>query len=324
MESASRYNAPNSPLISVVMSVFNGGAILAETLDSILLQQGVDLELIVVNDGSTDDTSAILSEYSDKQSRVRVLNQENYGLTLSLIRGCAEARGEFIARQDAGDLSLPNRLARQADALCSDRELLFVSCWTEFVGPKREPLYINRSKGNTTKPEWILSETEESGVIDGPTSHGSVMFRRDSYNNVDGYRKEFVYGQDWDLWYRLGEAGKFQTVGEILYQARIALDSISAGNREKQNKIGQLSRKALSLRLQGRDDGSCLKEVVEICNERANSDLKEGNARQLYFIAECLRRNKDNRCGEYFRNAIKGEPMLWRAWVRLMQACIMN
>ena len=323
MESANQPRTHNSPLVSVVMSVFNGGAKLSETLDSILAQRSVNLELIVVNDGSTDSTPALLRKLSARHRQVKVLEQKNLGLTRALIRGCTEAKGEFIARQDVGDLSLPNRFSRQLDVLCNNRKLVFVSCWTEFVGPKNELLYINKGNGNATKPTWILSAKERPGVIDGPTHHGSVLYRRASYSQVGGYRKEFIYGQDWDLWYRMGEIGEFQTVGELLYRARIIPDSISAGNRKKQNRIGRLSRKALSMRLQGKDDDACLKKVMNICHERAKISTKGSNAWQLYFIAECLRRNKDDRCREYFRSAIKGRPILWRAWVRLMQTYIM-
>ena len=316
------YSTRKSPLVSVVVSVFNGDAALSETIDSILSQQSVDLELIIVNDGSTDGTLELLRRYSRKHCRINVLHQNNRGLSNSLIRGCAQARGEFIARQDVGDVSRPYRFIRQVDALRSDKELAYVSCWTEFVGPNNEPLYTGRGEGKASKPTWILSEKEEKGVIDGPTSHGSVMFRRDSYNNVGGYRKQFVYGQDWDLWYRLSEVGKFQMIDEILYQVRITPGSISARHRTNQNRIGRLSREALSLRLSGLDERTCLEEVSKICNERVRASAKRSNAWQLYFVGECLRRNKDSRCREYFKSAIKDHPMLWRAWVRLIQARI--
>jgi hypothetical protein len=122
----------------------------------------------------------------------------------------------------------------------------------------------------------------------------------------------------------MGEIGQFQTVEEILYKARIIPDSISAGNRKKQTRIGRLSRRALSLRLQGENDSACLKKVTKICNERVKNDIREGNARQSYFIAECLRRNKDIRCREYFMKAIKGKPIFWRAWTRLLQTFTMD
>jgi glycosyltransferase involved in cell wall biosynthesis len=100
------------PRISVVTSVYNGERYLRESLESVLSQEGVDLELIVVDDGSEDSTPEILADSATRDPRLRVLTQENRGLTVALIRGCAEARGEFIARHDLDDLSLPGRLRR--------------------------------------------------------------------------------------------------------------------------------------------------------------------------------------------------------------------
>src|ERR1700741_3964339 len=130
------------PDISVVMGVYNGADHLSETIDSILAQQNVALELIVVNDGSTDESLAVLKHYENQQSRVRVITQENHGLTRSLITGCASARGRYIARQDSGDISDSHRLAVQKEALDTDSSLTFVSTWTEFCGPRLEHLYL--------------------------------------------------------------------------------------------------------------------------------------------------------------------------------------
>src|SRR5258708_9087954 len=91
------------------MGVYNAGGTLRETLDSILTQEEADFELIAVDDGSTDGCGALLDEYAARDRRLRVLHQDNRGLTRSLITGCAAAAGRFIARQDAGDLSPPRR-----------------------------------------------------------------------------------------------------------------------------------------------------------------------------------------------------------------------
>ena len=90
------------PLISVVMSVFNDAQHVATALDSVLSQEAVDLEFIVIDDGSTDGTGQILDGYAARDPRLRVIHQENSGLTRSLIRGCNQARGKYIARQDGG------------------------------------------------------------------------------------------------------------------------------------------------------------------------------------------------------------------------------
>ena len=122
------------PKVSVVMSVYNGAEHLAETLDSVLQQEDCDFEFIVVNDGSTDGTAKVLDKYASLDSRLRVFHQENTGLTKALIKGCSEARGEFIARQDAGDISLPGRLKQQRDFLMSHPEAVMCACAVQFTG----------------------------------------------------------------------------------------------------------------------------------------------------------------------------------------------
>src|SRR2546430_3305175 len=129
------------PRVSVVMSVYNGAAHLAATLDSILAQTLSDFELIAVDDGSTDGTLPILAVYARRDPRIRVITQENRGLTRALIRGCEEARAPLIARHDAGDLSDPRRLEEQVARFDVSAELAFCSAWTAFVGPEPEPLY---------------------------------------------------------------------------------------------------------------------------------------------------------------------------------------
>src|SRR6476646_3858644 len=101
------------PDISIVMSIYNGADRLHETMESVLSQEGVSLEFIIIDDGSTDGSGVILGNYARHDARVRMLYQENHGLTRALIRGCEVAKGKYIARQDAGDISLANRLRLQ-------------------------------------------------------------------------------------------------------------------------------------------------------------------------------------------------------------------
>ena len=102
------------PTISVVMSVYNGADTLRDTVESVLSQEGVDFEFIIVNDGSSDASASILDDLAAADARIRLLHQANQGLTKALINGCALARGQYIARQDVGDYSLENRLLRQS------------------------------------------------------------------------------------------------------------------------------------------------------------------------------------------------------------------
>lgn len=308
------------PAISVVLGVYNGGATLAATLDSILAQTERDFELLVVDDGSTDQTASILTAYTAKDPRVRVLVQQNAGLTRALIAGCAAARGTYIARHDAGDLSHPARFATQRKALDEDEEIVFVSCATQYAGPELEPLHVARPLGPALTAARVLDLTLPRALTDGPTHHGSVMFRRDAYERAGGYRAAFYYGQDFDLWYRLAELGKFQALGEVLYTARITPGSISSAAGDAQRAIAELSLAALHARQRGESDEAIVARAAAIPRAKA----KASRARGLYFIGESLRRNGDPRGRRYLRQAAIADPLLARAWLRYLQSLMLR
>ncbi len=307
--------------ISVVMGVYNAAPTLAATLDSILGQTERDFECIVVDDGSTDETSSILATYVSRDPRVRVLRQENTGLTRALIAGCAAARSVYIARHDAGDLSDPRRFEVQKRALDADSGIIFVSCATQFAGPELEPLYVGRPTGAALKPAFILDLGNRATLIDGPTHHGSVMFRRDAYERAGGYRAAFYYGQDFDLWYRLAQRGKFQAIDEVLYTARITPDSISSDAHGPQKELGRLSRAVIEARTRGESELAILQRaaVIRPGSHRAPSNRGHG----LYFIGEALRRNGDARARRYLRQTIAAQPFSIRAWVRYLQSLVL-
>jgi glycosyltransferase involved in cell wall biosynthesis len=306
--------------ISVVMGVYNAAETLAATLDSILAQTERDFECIVVDDGSTDATPDILGTYAAGDPRIRVIRQPNAGLTRALIAGCAAAGGTYIARHDAGDLSDPRRFELQKRALDADPEIVFVSSATQYVGPQLEPLHIARSSGKALRPAFVLDLRDARTLIDGPTHHGSVMFRRDAYHRAGGYRAAFYYGQDFDLWYRLAAIGKFQAIDEVLYRARVTQDSISSDARELQERIARLSRAAIEARQRGESDETIVGEAAAIRPARARN--RGGRARGLYFIGEALRRNGDRRARGYLAAAIRSSPFFPRAWLRYVQALL--
>src|SRR5689334_18193626 len=217
--------------VSVVMSVYNGASNLAATMNSILSQAGVSFEFIVVNDGSTDKTREILDDFARRDRRVRVIHQENSGLTRALINGCGVAAGEFIARQDAGDLSLPGRLARQLDVFRNDPRVVMTSCGTRFIGPNSEILYEVRQTGGELQK---LLQHVDIDLVRGPSSHTSVMFRREAFERVGGYRAHFDVAQDLDLWMRLAEGGLCWATPEIHCEFYLDKSSISVVRKAEQ------------------------------------------------------------------------------------------
>ncbi len=306
------------------MGVYNGARYLRESIRSVLDQQGIDFEFIIVNDGSEDETEEILLDYAAQDRRLRVLNQSRLGLTKALIRGCEHACGEFIARQDNGDSSLPGRLLAQAEVLDCDKRLTFVSCWTEFCGPEGEYLSVVKGRGVASTPRDVISLDAPKGVVDGPTHHASVMLRRDAYRKVGGYRREFYFGQDWDLWYRLAEAGRFQMMEQVLYRARVMPNSISSRYRTMQERFAALSYQAMLRRQHHQSDDDLLKLAQSIRPPAHSSLPASSNAGGLYFIGEQLRRNGDKRAEKYFLESLRASPLFLKAWLRLAQIRVLR
>jgi glycosyltransferase involved in cell wall biosynthesis len=301
--------------VSVVMGVFNGADTLAETLTSVLAQDGCALEFIVVDDGSTDGTGRILAEWARRDKRLRIVTQPNAGLTRALIRGCSEALGEFIARQDAGDVSLPGRLSRQLRALRADARYAAVTCDTEFVGPRGEPLYLARVQ------EEELNQGLRRGAnpMSGPSHHGSVTMRRTAYTVAGGYRSQFHFAQDLDLWTRMSEHGHFAVVNDPLYRARLAPWAISGTHSEEQRHLARLIAQATCLRRSGGDEAAILAEAARVTPVRAPNKAAR-LARGNYFIGSCLLKSAPGTARGYFREAVRHNPLHWRAWVRLLQS----
>lgn len=308
------------PEVSVVMSVFNGALTLPETLRGVLSQQNCNFEFIVVDDGSTDGTSAILDAFAERDQRLRVTHQTNTGLTRALMAGCMSARGAFIARHDCGDVSLPGRLEKQLSALAKNPELTFVSCGTRYVEPMGEFLYENRGSGYAQLPVEIIDPRQPHGVLDGPSHHGSVMFRSDDYHRAGGYRAQFYFGQDWDLWYRLGQLGKFQMLDETLYEAMVGVGDISTSSKHLQEALAKLSLQALMLRLGRGSDQPALEQASLIRPEPRTDGARKRNSSGSYFLGECLRKNGNlTPAREYLLQAIRLDPLNVRAWGRLAQ-----
>ena len=301
------------PALSVVMSVYNGAATLGDTLDSVLNQSDCDLEFIVVNDGSTDDSGAILQSRACRESRLRVIHQENAGLTLALVNGCAAATGEFIARQDAGDISLPGRFAIQSTYLREHPGTTLVACAVQFVGPGREELYATRSSG--LEVERGLANLDIRS-IKGPPHHGGTMFRRADYVNAGGYRLTFAVAQDIDLWLRLAELGHCFGLDAILYQARLEIGSISARRRSEQFQFARLAIECAKRRRLGLSDRELICSVVPRHASATNRATNHDRARFYYHVASCLRTSNPALAQNYYAQALREQPLFLRALLR--------
>jgi len=303
------------PDISVVMSVYNGEEYLRKSIDSILMQEGVNLELIIVNDGSTDNSRQIIEEYRSTDKRVKLINQKNQGLTQALIAGCSQAQGEYIARHDAGDVSSPMRLKKQLDCIKKKPDAIMVSGGSRFVGPDNEHLYDVRL--NPQEADSCL-KTLKPDKIRGPSHHGCTLFPKKLYREVGGYRSEFYFSQDLDLWVRLAEKGRHIVIPEILYSASVTTHSISGQYRKEQIKLTRLILECARKRRNNKDESAILEQAGAIRPSHARQRNNLDHARTLYFIGRCLQNNRNPEAKKYFKRALAIFPLHLKSAIRLI------
>jgi glycosyltransferase involved in cell wall biosynthesis len=214
------------PAISVLMPVRNAGRYLASAIASLRRQSFGDFEVIAVEDGSTDGSGERLERFARAEPRLRLLRLPPTGLPGALQAGLTLARGELIARQDADDVSHPERFARQRALLLEHPEVDVVGCRLRLLPPTFAGLGMRRWV------EWhnaLLSHEEMARevLVDSPLAHGSAMLRRPALERVCGWR-EFGGPEDLDLWVRLLRSGaRFAKHPATLYAWRQLLGGVT-------------------------------------------------------------------------------------------------
>ena len=218
-----------SPLVSVITSVHNGEAYLKECVDSILNQTLQDFEFIVLNNGSTDRSLEILQQYTDP--RLRVINQENLGLSRSLNKGVQLSQSNLIARLDADDYSFPARLEQQVTFMNQHPD--YSLCGSRFKELVGDDLYQQ-------KVPFLESDEaiRKSFCHFNPFAHSSVMFRKKTFIETGGYNHRFKHSQDYDLWFRMLKLGKACILENELIVVRLSLQSASFQNSRRQKLEG--------------------------------------------------------------------------------------
>lgn len=198
------------PTVSVLMSVYNGERCVPEAIESILHQTFPDFEFIVIDDGSTDSTWQVLTAYAAQDSRIMLVrNGRNVGLTRSLNRGLALAEGKYVARQDADDVSLPERLSCQIRFLEEHPEVGAVGSAVKLIDAK------GRAYLDVYSP--IDHETLCASLLfDNDLCHTTLVVRSRLLRTLGGYDPDLPYAQDYDLWWRLSNISQIRALPVVL------------------------------------------------------------------------------------------------------------
>ena len=241
-------------VLSVLMPVYNGRDFLKPAIDSILAQTFGDFELVIVNDGSTDDSRAIVEEYRDP--RIILINQANQGVARSLNNGLEVTRGKYIRRHDADDISTPDSFQIQVDFLdkhpgyvmvCNQEAFMTASgkvAWKYRV--PNEKFFQGRSVVDLDFSHFNINSSS-------PVVHGTACFRREEVIKLGKYRTEFTVSEDNDLWLRLLEKYKIAVLNQCTYFMR--LHGSSATQRHA-GKIRFFRQLLIDYSLERREKGS--------------------------------------------------------------------
>ena len=226
-------DAAAAPLVSVVISAYNASRYLDEAIASILAQTFSDFELIVIDDGSTDDTLAILNGFAVRDARMRVISRPNIGLTKALNEGLALSRGEFLARMDADDVAMPDRFEKQIAYLREHPDVVLLGSRVQLI----DPLGLRIGSGDYLKLSHDEIDALLLGGKGGAIVHPAAMMRLDAVRKVGGYREQYNNSEDLDLFLRLAEVGRVANLPDVLLHYRRHLESVSHTKYENQWKL---------------------------------------------------------------------------------------
>lgn len=209
------------PAVTVLMPVYNGERYLADTMHSILSQSYRDFEFLIVDDGSTDQSLAIVESFNDPRIRI-VQNPERMKLSGALNRGIQESTGAYIARMDGDDIALPDRLGKQVEFLDTHAEIGLCGTWFKRFGAGAETV---------DKPFGKSDQVKAYTLFDCPFAHPTVMFRKEWFaRHKLQYDGSYYPTEDYELWGRALDCFPGANLPEVLLHYRVHADSMTCSD----------------------------------------------------------------------------------------------
>jgi glycosyltransferase involved in cell wall biosynthesis len=216
------------PTVSVMMPVYNARPYVARAVESILAQGFTDFEFLILDDGSTDGSLAILEELASRDPRIRLVSRPNQGVGASRNEILSMARGEFVAVMDADDVAKPDRFTSQLEFLRDHPEVVCVGGAQEHIDSAGRLLWVHRD----AEDDATIQDLALSGQC--PINNSSAMMRREAVLSVGGYRAELAPSEDLDLFLRLGEVGRLANLPQVVTRYRIHEASLSGTQQGRQ------------------------------------------------------------------------------------------
>lgn len=232
-------------LISVVLPVYNAQNTISEAIDSILNQTFTDFELIIINDGSTDESEKIILEFNDQRIKYYA-NDGNKGLIYTLNRGIELSMGKYIARMDADDIALPKRFEKQVRVMEENPDIIVCGTQIKYFGISKRKSKFYAPETSKDNKEWLLENT--------CFAHPTVMMRRSVLieNNIS-YNCDYKHCEDYKLWIDLSNYGDFYNLQEVLLLYRLSYTQITQNGNIIQIQNSRRCRREYLKLLYGND-----------------------------------------------------------------------
>lgn len=297
---------------SVIMSVYNGDKYVGSAIDSILNQTFNNFEFIIIDDGSTDNTLGVIQSYDDK--RIRLLQQENQGLTKSLNTAILNSNGKYIARMDADDISHPYRLEREVAFLDENPECVLVGTNAKIIEKNGVELYESDLPLDSEEIRKCLTERNPRKFHGSVFFHGSVLFRKSAALEVGLYDESSrLPAEDMLLWIKLLNLGVLSNLKEHLYYYRLCPEAISSHSKTKMKKVHRILFRYINGELLPHKD----QLYLEFLSKEKNSFKKNGVYYFKVGVGYLVGRNDVKSATMNFLKAIYYNPFQLKAWLYL-------
>jgi len=255
----------NNPKITVLMPAYNAGRYLREAIASVLDQSFTDFELLIVNDGSTDDTERIICSFNDR--RIVLLSQENKGVAAALNLGLTNARAQYIARFDADDICYPNRLKIQYDFITAYPQYGIVGSAADYIDAGGTFIFTHHPEGH------LNEEIQQLKYSICPFIHSSVLYKKAAVINNGGYNEHAYTYEDHFLWVSILKEERGCNLSQPLIKVRLNPESVTIDEKWHTRKFRSIKYSTLKNRAITATEGN---ELYQISKKQNSTRIKEG------------------------------------------------
>jgi len=286
-----------NPIITVLMPAYNASKYISDAIKSVLTQTYQDFELVIVNDGSTDDTLDIVNSFTD--SRIVIINQNNMGVATALNTGLKHSKGTYIARFDADDLCYPERLEKQLSFLQNNPDYVLVGSDADYILEDDGFLFHFKCIAHTH------DEVMQKLYFYCPFVHPTVMYKKECVCNAGGYPADAHNFEDYMLWIAIAKTGKLCNLPEPLIKYRLNPTSVTIDERWRGKRFRELKRKAV---LSGTITHEAGNEILTIIKAQDMVHIKQGAYHALCGKKFLTNNYQPQKAREHFKRTIKIRP----------------